>query len=285
LPTIAIGACLGRAVGILTQDLYRAFPKAWVFSSCPPDPSVKCISPGFYAVIGASAMVAGVTRMTISLVVILFELTGAISHVLPIMISVMTSKWVGDAFGKDGIYAVWIAMRRYPWVPMADYHDKGETGALLMTPFSELVVIQDEACTVAGIRQLLQEHSYRGFPVVRGLNLVGYVARAGLEQALSDFSIIGPDSDSDKKCSFSLRDSRLPESERIDLQSTIEKAVLQLRKEVPQEQVVGLFQNMNVRQVLFTRAGTLEGVVTKRDVVNLLTRHFPQSAALPPIPW
>lgn len=79
------------------------------------------------------------------------QLTGAISHVLPIMISVMTSKWVGDAFGKDGIYAVWIAMRRYPWVPMADYHDKGETGALLMTPFSELVVIQDEAYTIAGI--------------------------------------------------------------------------------------------------------------------------------------
>ena len=33
-------------------------------------------------------------------------------------------------------------------------------------------------------------------------------------------------------------------SERIDLESTIEKAVLQLRKEVPQEQVVSLFQNM-----------------------------------------
>jgi hypothetical protein len=63
----------------------------------------------------------------------------------------MASKWVGDAFGKDGIYAVWIAMRRYPWLPPADYHDKGETGALLMTPFNELVVIQDEACTVAEI--------------------------------------------------------------------------------------------------------------------------------------
>ena len=36
----------------------------------------------------------------------------------------------------------------------------------------------------------------------------------------------------------------MPESERIDLHNTIEKAVLQLRKEVPQEQVVGLFQNM-----------------------------------------
>lgn len=38
-----------------------------------------------------------------SLVVIVFELTGALSHVVPIMIAVMTAKWVGDAFGKEGI--------------------------------------------------------------------------------------------------------------------------------------------------------------------------------------
>lgn len=41
---------------------------AWFFLSCPPDPSVRCISPGFYAVIGASAMLGGVTRMTSTIV-------------------------------------------------------------------------------------------------------------------------------------------------------------------------------------------------------------------------
>ncbi|OBZ72186.1 H(+)/Cl(-) exchange transporter 3 [Grifola frondosa] len=126
LPTIAIGACLGRAVGLITQGFQRAYPEAWIFSSCPPDPTLRCVSPGFYAVIGASAMLAGVTRMTISLVVIIFELTGALSHVLPIMISVMVSKWVGDAFGEDGIYAIWIAMRQYPWLPPREYRDNGE---------------------------------------------------------------------------------------------------------------------------------------------------------------
>jgi hypothetical protein len=50
------------------QSLYRAYPTAWIFLACPPDPSVRCISPGFYAVIGASAMLAGVTRMTSVLV-------------------------------------------------------------------------------------------------------------------------------------------------------------------------------------------------------------------------
>jgi chloride channel 3/4/5 len=66
----------------------------------------------------------------------------------------MTSKWVGDALGKDGIYSVWIAMRRYPWLPPVDYHDKGETGAHLMKPLERLVVIEDGQCTVADLGRL-----------------------------------------------------------------------------------------------------------------------------------
>lgn len=284
LPTIAIGACLGRAVGLLTQGLYRLWPKAWIFVSCPPDPSVKCISPGFYAVIGASAMLGGVTRMTISLVVILFELTGALSHVLPIMISVMTSKWVGDALGKDGIYGVWITMRRYPWLSQADYHDQGETGASFMKPFDHLVVIQDEECTIAEIRHLLQQYTYDGFPVVRGHNLVGYVTRIALEQALDRLAFTETEATAERKCTFSPQRSRLPESDHVDLHNTIEEAVLQLRKEVPQEQVVSMFQKLNLRQVLFTKAGVLEGMATKRDVADLLMSHFPHAGALPPTP-
>jgi len=66
-----------------------------------------------------------------------------LSHVLPIMISVMTAKWVGDAIGKDGIYSVWIAMRQYPWLPPVDYHDKGETAADVMRSVQHLVVIEE----------------------------------------------------------------------------------------------------------------------------------------------
>jgi chloride channel 3/4/5 len=75
------------------------------------------------------------------------QLTGALSHVLPIMISVMTAKWVGDACGKDGIYSVWIAMRKYPWLPPVAYRDKGETAAQVMTPIERLVSIED-GCTL-----------------------------------------------------------------------------------------------------------------------------------------
>jgi len=39
----------------------------------------------------------------------MFELTGGLNYIIPIMVAVMVSKWVADAFIKDGMYpcAIW----------------------------------------------------------------------------------------------------------------------------------------------------------------------------------
>ena len=47
-------------------------------------------------------LVGGVTRMTVSLVVIMFELTGGLEYIVPLMAAAMTSKWVADALGQIG---------------------------------------------------------------------------------------------------------------------------------------------------------------------------------------
>ncbi|KAJ3772659.1 Cl-channel protein [Lentinula raphanica] len=279
LPTIAIGACIGRAVGILTQSIQTAYPKAWLFLSCPPDPTVRCVSPGFYSVIGASAMLGGVTRMTVSLVVILFELTGALSHVLPIMVGVMTAKWVGDALGKDGIYNVWIAMRQYPFIPPVDYNDRGKIAADGMKPFGMLVKIQEGQSTLGGIETLTKTHEFHGFPVVRGRDLVGYATR---DKLLSFLSLHLSTQTKDKKCRFfSTRQKlSLTAENELDLTSCLENSILHLRKEVPQALVVRMFQKMNLHQILFTYRGQLDGMLTKADVVGLLNAHFPHTGAL-----
>ncbi|KAI0339618.1 Cl-channel protein [Trametopsis cervina] len=286
LPTIAIGACLGRAMGLLTQGLHRAYPDARIFASCPPDPTIPCIFPGFYAVVGASAMLGGVTRMTVSLVVIVFELTGALSHVLPIMISVVGSKWVGDALGKEGIYAVWIALRAYPWLPPSEYRDKGQTARAVMKGVDVLVVIREGEGEdgegegdVRGLRAFVERYGYHGFPVVEGSEnrLVGFVVRERLRAYLETLE--------DASASSSRRWTFVPAKARadptlLDLSALLDEAALQLRKDVPLQLVVNMFQKISLRHVLFSRGGRLEGLVTKMDVVWLLTAHLPHTGAL-----
>ncbi|KAF5355341.1 hypothetical protein D9758_006073 [Tetrapyrgos nigripes] len=273
LPTITIGACLGRAVGILTQSLQTSKPDAWLFLACPPDPSVRCVSPGFYAVIGAAATLAGVTRMTISLVVILFE---ASPFYMAISSAVMTAKWVGDALGQDGIYSVWIAMKQYPWLSPMEYHDRGETAADVMRKTQSLVVIEDGEWTLKDLDGLLKEHDFHGFPVVKEEELIGYVTRDKLGAMIDSFSAQETDT---KKCFFSTKNG-VSSDNRIDLSSSLENSITQLRKEVPLELVVRMFQKMDLRQILFTEAGKLVGMVTKTDVVALMTAHFAHTAAL-----
>ncbi|KIK61661.1 hypothetical protein GYMLUDRAFT_165705 [Collybiopsis luxurians FD-317 M1] len=286
LPTIAIGACIGRAVGMLTQAVQTSFPKAWIFQACPPDLTVRCVSPGFYSVIGASAMLGGVTRMTVSLVVILFELTGALSHVLPIMVSVTTAKAVGDAMGKDGIgiysgiYSVWIAMRDYPWLPPVDYNDKGRTAADAMRPYGTLVKIEDGQLTLKDLETLTKTRDFRGYPVVKGRDLIGFVTRDKLTSAVVRALDIhlSPET-SNKKCRFSSKHFSSSD-EYLDLSRCLENSIISLRKEVPQALVVRMFQKMNLRQILFTNRGQLDGMMTKSDVVALLTAHFSHTGAL-----
>lgn len=114
------------------------------------------------------------------------QLTGALSHVLPIMISVMVSKWVADAFGKDGIYSVWIAMRQYPWLPAREFRDQGQTAAQVMKPAANLVVISDEGQgrTVRELEEIVRTHAFRGFPVVHGEMLLGIVMRDKLRACI-----------------------------------------------------------------------------------------------------
>merc|ERR1719223_763819 len=77
------------------------------------------VYPGMYAMLGAAAVLGGVCRVTISLVVIMFELTGGIQLIVPFMVVCLLAKWVGDQF-EEGIYDYCIAIRKYPFLHEPD---------------------------------------------------------------------------------------------------------------------------------------------------------------------
>lgn len=66
LPSLIIGAVTGRIIGLIMQYITQTYPNAWPFTACAHDLATRgeCVIPGVYAIVGAAAGLAGVTRTT-----------------------------------------------------------------------------------------------------------------------------------------------------------------------------------------------------------------------------
>ncbi|KAG5972026.1 hypothetical protein E4U55_000953 [Claviceps digitariae] len=82
IPALDAGALFGRMIGQAVPD----------------------ISPGIFAMVGSAAFLAGVSRMTVSLAVIMFELTGEVNFIPPFMVAILTAKCVADSISAEGVY-------------------------------------------------------------------------------------------------------------------------------------------------------------------------------------
>ncbi|KAI9733774.1 MAG: hypothetical protein M1818_007188 [Claussenomyces sp. TS43310] len=271
LPSMAIGALFGRAVGIIMEIWVNNHPGFFPFRSCEPD--LPCVTPGTYAIIGAAATLAGVTRMTVSIVVIMFELTGALTYVLPIMIAVMISKWVGDAFGKRGIYESWIHFKEYPFI------DNSEELAIpdvpvsqVMTRIEDLAVLTATGHTIESLRNVLATHPYRGFPVIsdpRDAILLGYISRAELSYNLHTSSQAPRSLPPETEAYFSHQPLADPRT-TLDLRPWMDQTPITLPGRSSLHLTANYFQKLGLRYILFSTKGVLEGLLTKKDVWYVL---------------
>lgn len=81
---------------MIVEALYETFPDSAFFASCEPD--VPCITTGTYALLGAAAALSGIMHLTVSVTVIMFEVTGAIAYILPTMVSLCVPQ---DCWSRD----------------------------------------------------------------------------------------------------------------------------------------------------------------------------------------
>ncbi|KAK3634054.1 chloride channel [Elasticomyces elasticus] len=269
LPSMAVGALYGRVVGLIVEVWQREHPAWFVFASCEPD--LPCVTPGTYAVIGAASALAGTTRMTVSIVVIMFELTGALTYVLPIMIAVMLSKWVGDAFGKKGIYESWIAFQGYPFIDNKDDAPVADVPvSQIMTRMEDLVCITATGHTIGSLREMLKEHRFRGFPVIneeREAILLGYISRTELAFALNSGDS-QPLADT-TECVFR-HDPHIDPGEVLDLRPWMDQTPITLSSRCGFQLTKDMFERLGLRYVVFTDKGVLAGLMTKKDLWYVL---------------
>lgn len=271
LPSLAIGALYGRALGIFMQLLRDLHPSSLFFSACEPD--IQCVTPGTYAIVGAASALAGVTRMTVSIVVIMFELTGALTYVLPIMIAVMLSKWIGDAISPKGIYESWIQFNGYPFIDNHDDRPAPDIPASnIMTRYEDLICLSASPRTphtISSLLTYLSTHPYRGYPVISSpLDpiLLGYIPRPELQFALNMATCsprnLNPQT---TQCFF----THIPNADpniTLDLRPWMDQTPITLNANASFSLAKDMFQRLGVRWLAFVERGRLRGLVTKKDV-------------------
>ncbi|CAK8685546.1 unnamed protein product [Clavelina lepadiformis] len=114
MPVFLIGAAFGRLVGEAMASLY---PDGFHSGE-----KIYRIVPGGYAVVGAASLSGAVTH-TISTSVIVFELTGQISHILPVMIAVLIANAIAQWL-QPSIYDSIILIKNLPYIPYVGTNNK-----------------------------------------------------------------------------------------------------------------------------------------------------------------
>eukprot|EP00698_Gefionella_okellyi_P021234 TRINITY_DN681_c0_g1_i3.p1 TRINITY_DN681_c0_g1~~TRINITY_DN681_c0_g1_i3.p1 ORF type:complete len:738 (+),score=141.68 TRINITY_DN681_c0_g1_i3:35-2248(+) len=275
IPSLAVGACVGRAVGV-GMSMMQAAHRDWgFFNEC--NATTQCITPGIYALIGAAAMLGGVTRMTVSLVVIMFELTGGINMIIPLILSTMFAKWVADAVNKSSVYDEHIRMNGYPFLELSDdAHITAEARDVMTS--QEMVTIPLQGNTVKSLETLLNTYAYRGFPLVSSMTdniVVGMVLRRELLQILKE-KRDSDQVDDDTRCYFSNEQPFGRSGAFVDLRNCVDETPITVVESTSLSQIAYLFKSLGLRYCVVIRQAKLVGLISKKDILRYM-RGFHQS--------
>lgn len=99
VPAILCGATYGRATGMVMTSIFGA----------------GALDEGIFALLGAASFLGGSMRMTVSLCIILLELTNSLLMLPLIMLVLLVSKTVGDTF-NEAIFDLHVTLKGFPFL-------------------------------------------------------------------------------------------------------------------------------------------------------------------------
>ena len=253
LPVFLIGAAFGRLVGEIVAAI---FPDEF----CRGD-QIYGIVPGRYAVVGAASLSGAVTH-TISTSVIVIELTGQISHILPVMIAVLISNAIAQRW-QPSIYDSIILIKGLPYLP-----DVASSTKNLYSVFVQDFMIRDikyVSCTSTyeDIQTLLAEsRRLKTFPIVDSpdsMILTGSIQRFALEHLLETRRLSVAADNQRPSASFLL--------DRVDfVDSQVDPAMFQLVEQMSLHKAHSLFSLLGLGPAYVTREGKLVGVMSLKEL-------------------
>jgi len=178
IPSFKMGAAFGRLVG---EAMHVWFPDGVRYGS-----QISYIMPGGYATVGAAAFSGAVTH-TISISVIVFEMTGQITHCVPVLIAVLVANAIAACL-QPSCYDSIILIKKLPYLPDIIPSSSGAYNI-----FVEDFMVRDirfiwYGMTYKELRDILREsRKLRGFPLVDNpdqMVLLGSIQRTELISAI-----------------------------------------------------------------------------------------------------
>ncbi|KAF3221970.1 hypothetical protein TWF192_009626 [Orbilia oligospora] len=286
VPTMVIGGIIGHMVGLALQYLHLTQPGHFLFQSCPTEGHFPCVVPGVYALVTAGAAMCGVTRLSVTLVVILFELTGSLDYVLPFSLAVMVSKWVADWVEPLSIYDLLTDLNGYPYLDakMAPIFTSELSDIISSLPPQRIIDVSNSSL-VPAVELRRKLHSLQasgeldgGLPLLRDGVLVGLIPAPDLEYALD-----GLKNEATDLCLMETEDGYHDyESEDgtrmlTDFTGYVDPAPIALEIRSPMELVYELFVKLGLRFLCITQEGQFAGMVHKKDLLKYLKNLEPHS--------
>ena len=167
-PALFIGAMLGGTVGSLA---HAAFPHHIAFA-------------GAYALVGMGTAFAGIVRVPMTSVIMIFEVTRDYSIIVPLMISNLISFFISRHLQPEPIYA---ALSRQDGIhlPGGAAHAQRSFTRVAQAMRSNAQPIERGA-TIAEALSLIHSLGVTAWPVAEGPRLLGMITASQLESAAED---------------------------------------------------------------------------------------------------
>jgi len=250
-PVFCAGAALGRLYG---ESLHAMFPTGI---------GSQVLVPGGYAVVGAAALCGGVTR-AISSAVFVFELTGQLNHIMPVMTATIIAVTIGNLF-TPSIYDSIMEISKIPYYyssKIANQDAGFDRKALhIMTTDPDLLTPDT---TWAQLQSLAERSTLYEIPIVDNL---------------ADMFLVGSIKCDDIRLLIEEREKKgYPiDTTEVDLMGDdfveLVRAPTTVLDNLPVYKLTLQFIMLHLKEAFVISQGRLEGVITKKQLMQAEWEH------------